>query len=253
VKVPNPDALTVVAWNTHVGVGILNGGLTWLIGETNPDVLLLSEVGRPVARAALRARLNPAVWKIVGNERPSWGRGATGTMIVTRRSRLRFLNGSNTLVSPYLDRMHPQRRTTVGWYVDKLTGARVTLSSMHTWTLVGLKTAPEKRHMIKPGHMMQVQRYAAHARNARAQGDLVVFGGDVNERVNGDGTQPVEEAMRNAGMVLTRPWTDRTDSLDDIWRSAVAGARAVKSANYRRLTVPGKGIDHRAIVVDVWP
>lgn len=247
--IQHADSLTVAAFNTHVGDALRNGGVRWLKREVNADLYLLSEVQSPGARARLRFVFPPTRWKYVGVKPPSTSRGAAGTIIVTRRSRLRFLSGSNTLVSRYVDRMHPTRRTTVGWYIDRLTGAHVTAMSMHMWTLAGSGGDPK----IRAGHVAQINRYAAHARNARAQGDLVIAGGDVNERVNGDGTQPVEEAMRHAGMGLTRPWTDRVDSLDDIWRSTVAGARAVKSANYRRLRVPGKGIDHPAIVVDVWP
>lgn len=244
-----PEELGVVwvrflNYNTHVGQVLRSGGVRWLLREFVPHVVTLQEVQSAAARAWARATFDPVTWSAVGMWPASDGRGDSGTLVFARRAALKKIGHRNPLVSPFLDQMHPERSATAGVYEHRRTGQVLDVGSVHTWA-----TGDLARPIVRRGHTAQLEVHQRSAQRARALGHLPFRAGDWNERINGNGTTPAEQAMREARLVPARPRGDSERRLDEVFVPLELATR-----NYR--TVPmttfagGEG-EHRATVVDV--
>lgn len=237
------DVLTVLCYNTHVGTNLR--GLRGLIAglRHKPDLVLLQEVQSPLARARARRQFDPLRWSAVGTFPPSRSRGDSGTVIYARRARLSKIGGSNRLVTAYLDRWHPERRITVGRYRDKSTGRVLVACSGHTWAQV--TDRPADRPQIARTHTAQVKRYAAVAGIAVRAKEVVIFAGDWNEKINGDRSTQVEQALSAVGLRLARGDLDGQERhLDEVFVNRGTAVNA-----FARHAIPGGEAHHKAIVI----
>lgn len=166
--------LRVLVVNTHVGMLLLTA-VRWLLRRERYHVVLLQEVSSPLARARLRVALPWRTWRLTGTRPPSTGRGSSGTIVATRRARLRHLDDANTLMTRYRDRMHPTRRLTLGEFVDRHSEVDLMLASVHPWHIKG---GPDE---VVAEHDRQVHRYAQAVAEAHAGGLVAIIGGDINE------------------------------------------------------------------------
>lgn len=215
--------LRVLVVNTHVGI-LLSTAVRDLLTHERYHAVLLQEVQSPVARAKLRLVFPRRTWRLVGVRPPSTGRGSSGTIIATRRSRLGLIRSSNRKVSAYLNRFHPERRLTRGTYRDMRTNREVTLLSMHAWHIMG--ATPE----ILREHDRQLNLYGLATREAHTLLQTVVAGGDVNEhRQRGVASKAMREAHMRPVMY---------DGIDALFVSQavdvrVESVRAVEMADYQ--------------------
>lgn len=206
--------LRVLVVNTHVGLLLMNA-VRWLLQRERYHIVMLQECGRPMARARLRLVFSPLKWKLVGVVPPSLGPGSSGTIIATRRERIRYVDSSNRLITKFLNRMHPTRRLTVGHYVDKRTRHELQISSMHTWHIVGAS----KGGMIEATHDRQLDLYGLSAREGHKMLRLCMYGGDVNEtRARGKAAQVMRDAHMREVVY---------DGLDGLWVSDAVDCRTV--------------------------
>lgn len=127
--------IRVLVANTHVGDAI------HLLAEAKrrwkPHLVLTQENQSPTARARLRKAFPAITWASSGFEPPATGRGSAGTQVLARRTTFSKRGSGNQLVSPYLDRWHPERRCT--WMDLRHRRAKMTFRAIsgHTWTLGG--------------------------------------------------------------------------------------------------------------------
>lgn len=171
--------LRVLIVNTHVGMLLLTA-VRWLLRRDRYHLVLLQEVSSPLARMRLRLAFPLATWRLVGTRPASTGRGSSGTIVATRRSRLRHTGNGNPLLTPQRfvngvrDKWHPERRITWGTYIDRRTRRDVFAMSLHPWHTRG---GPQS---VIDEHNRQVRAYATTARERVRDGFVTIVGGDVN-------------------------------------------------------------------------
>lgn len=232
--------LRVLVVNTHVGL-LLMSAVRWLLQRDWYHVVLLQECGSPTARAKLRLVFPLLTWRLVGMQPPSMGPGSSGTIIATRRKRLKLRSSSNTLltrqrfVNGKRDRFHPERRLTRGEYHDRRTKHELMLSSLHPWHIKG---GPQP---VIEEHDRQVRAYAQAAELAHADELLAVLGGDMNEtRERG----VARIAFENAEL-RTVSW----EHIDGLWVSRDRDVRVHSVEHVDLSHFPGGEPQHDAIAV----
>lgn len=237
---------------THVGQALKSGDIAELKRRHKPAAVLLTEVQNPDVRAAAR-RVFPRLGWIAGGLVPaSTGTGSAGTLVFAKRSVFAKVDQGNELVSPFLDRWHPTRRTT--WLrlrVRALSKARrwvVTLVPAHTWTQANTQ-GPTHRTMVLDGFRRQVDAYAHVARDHIAEGGEVIAAGDWNASV-GDGGTYVEACMRSAGLTTARPGGITEHAALRLVEAYLSPGLEVVSYTIEP-PAADRGRDHIALVVDV--
>lgn len=225
--------------NTHVGQSLRQGGTRRAKRKYRPHVVTLQEVQHLPNRILVRAIFNPIQWSCVGHKPRSWGRGAAGSMVLVRRSRMKKIESSNELVSHYRGKWHPERRTTYGVFIDRKTQKKWFICSAHTWTLAG-GTAD----WIREGHETQVRAYVRMMLRARKEGARAIAIGDWNERV-GNGNLLVEREMRESKFVSGRPADVTGTSLDEAYVTS-----NVKVLKYKRIPRAELNTDHEGLYLE---
>lgn len=230
--------LRVLVVNTHVGLLLLTG-VRWLLGIRRWHVVLLCECSSPVARMKLRAVFAPTKWKLVGVKPPSTGRGSSGTIVATRRSRLTYVSSSNPLVTAQRfingtrDKWHPERRLTRGTYRDHVSKQELDIVAMHLWHILG-----GPADVIRE-HDRQAQLYGLTARDSHKQLRIALMGGDVNESAH---RGVVRDAMRAANM-RTLSWKH----IDAVFVSDAIDVRCVDVDEFDLSRFRGGESQHKAI------
>lgn len=250
-----PVRRRVVTCNTHVGQAIHSGGLAWLLEETRPDVVLLSEVQRRGAKVAARRTLPRRHWMMFG---PTWTSNA-GTYVFLRRDEFKRVGMVDQLISRGLSGFWPERHLTAAVAVDRRTGRNVYATAVHTWALLRASLTDDT-HIVKQ-HRKQVRKVAElHELAAERDPESVqISGGDFNERLDWFGLSPAEQKVSaravfavRAGMRAAFRITEegnRSVRLDDVF---VNVARFVNVAHRRVIeNLPGRGDDHWSVVVEL--
>lgn len=232
----NVEPLRFLNINTHVGQSLRQGGTRRAKKKYRPHVVTLQEVQHVPSRLLIRVIFNPLQWSCVGHKPKSWGRGAAGSMVLVRRSRMKKIESNNTLVSHYRGKWHPERRTTFGVYVDKKTQKKWFISSVHTWTMAGGTAA-----WIREGHETQARAYFNMLTRARKEGGRGVAVGDWNERI-GNGTLLAERLAEQHEVVPARLPNVTGVSLDEAFVT-----KNVKVLKYNRIPRAELTTDHEGL------
>lgn len=239
--------LVAGTFNTHLGAGLHNGGLGWLL-EQHPRLALLALQEVPQRRdivEALEAAGARRRWAILGPDDDRRGL----PFLLVRRDRFRFLGPAH---SRRLEPARMARNLTEVGLLDKLTGRAVYASSVHVDPLgAGFEDANPTARLM---HERQVQAYADRA-GSHGPDDVVIYAGDLNERLDELRLLPAELRERHAlarfrgagvrpAFQLTRLGS-REVTLDDV---LVRPRPFVHVRRRRVVEVPRPNLDHRAVI-----
>lgn len=255
-KKPKPHRngrIRVLTINVHVGLVIFAGALAWVLARTpGVHIVLVQEASRPRPRRALLKTFKGKKWHRVG---PGVSEGGlVGTYVFLKKARFQLLDEVNRPISDYVSNMHPARELTAAVALDKRTGRRVVVSSVHTWHIVGRVLGA--KGPISEGHIAQVRATAEfHRDQLEAYPQSVqIAGGDFNERLS----KPAQGKRELSALYLMRkiaqmvPAFKRTQTgsrqvgVDDVFVHLKPWVQ-VKRRKY--IKIPFKVADHPAILV----
>jgi endonuclease/exonuclease/phosphatase (EEP) superfamily protein YafD len=231
---PETRMLRAATFNLHAGRAVK--GVSWLIGEEDPDLIFAQEV-RSIGKLCLAA---PG-WHVL----PDQGAGAAvHSAVLADKRRFDLIDYRNPLICPGPDSgMRPARHLPQVRLLDKRTGRIVVAMSVHTH--VGRYTRSHQRLL----------HAVAAAVERRAADRLVLAGGDWNEHLGAaKGPRSARGVLGKAGMVEAAVALGRRPVA-----TAVGGVMPldgifhrddphVKVVSRRTVRVPVRGADHKAVV-----